>query len=102
MLPAEALPQESQVLVLPILVELRYHFPVGPGSITVSRLLFENPRRGEPALLFHWNLFTNPCATLLEKWGLEKNRWFNQQIRCNLGIFPENVPICQGKLGSRR
>ena len=71
MLPAEALPQESQVLVLLILVELRNQFPVGPGSITVSRVLFENPRRIEAALLFHWNLFTNPVATLLEKRGLE-------------------------------
>ena len=24
------------------------------------------------------------------------------QFRCKLGIFPENVPICQGKFGSRR
>lgn len=71
MLPAEALPQESQVLVLLILVELRNQFPVGPGSITVSRVLFENPRRIEAALLFHWNMFTNPGATLLEKRGLE-------------------------------
>ena len=71
MLPAEALPQESQVLVLLILVELRNQFPVGPGSITVSRVLFENPRRIEAALLFHWNMLTNPGATLLEKRGLE-------------------------------
>ena len=27
---------------------------------------------------------------------------YSFQFRCKLGIFPENVPICQGKFGSRR
>ena len=114
--PAVTPPQKSQVLgFYKFYSELRNQFYNFGSELRTfflqklkwnnSRANFENPNRIGVAILFHWNFFHNSRRDTAWKTGTGVGQVvltvepYSFQFRCKLGIFPENVPICQGKVG---